>query len=246
MHENLKKKYGQNFLIDNNILIKISNLIKKKYLNIIEIGPGDGRLTDYILSYNPKKLTIIEIDQDLIPFLNKKFNKITNMQIVNEDILCYRLNKKVDLIISNLPYNISSQILVKICLMKDLPTKLILMFQKEFAQRLLDKKLNSLNALVNCFYDINNHFNVSKNCFRPIPKIDSSVLLFSKKKNPFLKTNEINNFIEFKRNIFSFKRKSLKKILKNYNLKQENFDLSKRIEEISLNQFLDIFRGINL
>tara|TARA_B100000035_G_C20755492_1_gene445924 strand:- start:179 stop:571 length:393 start_codon:yes stop_codon:yes gene_type:complete len=130
--------------------------------------------------------------------------------------------------------------------MKDLPTKLILMFQKEFAQRLLDKKLNSLNALVNCFYDINNHFNVSKNCFRPIPKIDSSVLLFSKKKNPFLKTNEINNFIEFKRNIFSFKRKSLKKILKNYNLKQENFDLSKRIEEISLNQFLDIFRGINL
>lgn len=246
MHGNLKKKYGQNFLIDNNILEKISHLIRKKHLDIIEIGPGDGRLTDYILSYDPKKLTIIEIDQKLIPVLNAKFNKIGNIKIINEDILFYKLNKKVDLIISNLPYNISSQILVKICLMKNLPNNLILMFQREFAQRLLDKKLNSLSALVNCFYDVNSHFNVSKNCFRPIPKIDSSVLSFSKKKNLLLKKNEIKSYIEFKRYVFSYKRKSLKKILRNYSLKQEDFSLSKRIEELNLNQFLDLFRAINL
>ena len=84
--------------------------------------------------------------------------------------LNYQLIEKVDLIISNLPYNISSQILVKICLMENPPIILILMFQKEFAERLIDKKLNSLNSLVNCFYEINNSFNVSKNCFQTYSK----------------------------------------------------------------------------
>ena len=101
--------------------------------------------------------------------------------------LNYPLIEKVDLIISNLPYNISSQILVKICLMENPPINLILMFQKEFAERLIDKKINSLNSLVNCFYDINTSFNVSKNCFRPAPKIDSTVLSFKRKKNILLK-----------------------------------------------------------
>ena len=87
------------------------------------------------------------------------------------------------------------------------------MFQKEFAERLIDKKLNSLNSLVNCFYEINNSFNVGKNCFRPIPKIDSTVLSFKRKKYSF-KKNEINDFIKFKRNLFSHKRKTLNNQLK--------------------------------
>ncbi|MGA0943577.1 MAG: 16S rRNA (adenine(1518)-N(6)/adenine(1519)-N(6))-dimethyltransferase RsmA [Alphaproteobacteria bacterium] len=246
MYEFLKKKYGQNFLIDKNIIRKICNLISAKHLNIIEIGPGDGRLTDYILKYQPQQLNLIEIDEDLIPILNSKFFNNDKIKIINEDILNYPLIEKVDLIISNLPYNISSQILAKICLMRDPPASLILMFQKEFAERLLNKNLNSLNSLVGCFYDIKNNFNISKNCFRPIPKIDSTVLQFTRKKKFLLNNNELNHFIEFKRNLFSHKRKTLKKLLKNYNLDPSKFDLSKRVEDISLNQLIEIFREVNL
>jgi len=245
MYDLLKRKYGQNFLIDQNIIKKICNLIPKKNLNIIEIGPGDGRLTEQILLSKPRKLKIIEIDPDLIPTLKSKFSK-KKIEIINENILTYPFIEKVDLIISNLPYNISSQILVKICLMECPPLNLILMFQKEFADRVIDKKLNSLNSLVNCFYEINNTFNVSRNCFRPIPKINSKVLSFKMRKNILLNKIEINNFIEFKRKLFSHKRKKLNNLLKNYNFDKEKFDLNLRIEDIHLQQLLKIFREINL
>ena len=246
MHEILKKKYGQNFLIDQNIIKKICNLISNKKLKIIEIGPGDGRLTEQILLYEPRELKIIEIDSELIPILESKFNKSKNIEIINENILKYSLIENFDLIISNLPYNISSQILVKICLIENPPMNLILMFQKEFAERLLDKKLNSLNSLINCFYEINNSFNVGKNCFRPVPKIDSTVLSFKRKKNILLKKTEIKEFIEFKRNLFSHKRKTLNNLLKGHNFNKEKFDLKLRIEDINLQQLLEIFREINL
>ena len=100
----------------------------------------------------PQGIKIIEIDPDLIPILESKFGKYKIIKIINENILHYPLKEKIDLIVSNLPYNISSQILVKICLMENPPINLILMFQKEFAERLMDKKLNSLNSLVNYFY----------------------------------------------------------------------------------------------
>tara|TARA_B100002019_G_C21252097_1_gene591714 strand:- start:154 stop:894 length:741 start_codon:yes stop_codon:yes gene_type:complete len=246
MYGTLKKKYGQNFLIDQNIIKKICNLLSSKNLKIIEIGPGDGRLTERVLDYEPKELKIIEIDPDLIPVLKLKFNKNQNIKIINENILNYQLTEKIDLIISNLPYNISSQILVKICIMENLPTNLILMFQKEFAERLIDKKLNSLNSLVNCFFEINNSFNVGRNCFRPVPKIDSTVLSFKRKKEILLKKNEVNKFIKFKRNLFSHKRKTLNKLLKDYNFSKEKYDLSLRIEDIKLRELLNIFREINL
>ena len=246
MYETLKKKYGQNFLIDQNIIKKICNLLLSKNLKIIEIGPGDGRLTEQLLHYEPKELKIIEIDSDLIPILKLKFDKNQNIKIINENVLNYKLTGEIDLIISNLPYNISSQILVKICTMENLPNNLILMFQKEFAERLIDKKLNSLNSLVNCFFEINNSFNVGRNCFRPIPKIDSTVLSFKRKIEILLKKNEVNKFIEFKRNLFSHKRKTLNKLLKDYKFDKEKYDLSLRIEEIKLKELLNIFREINL
>ncbi len=246
MYGLLKKKYGQNFLIDKNIISKICNIIEKKNLKIIEIGPGDGRLTEYINIYEPDELTLIEIDKDLIQLLKAKFVRNENIKIINKDVLKYDLIENVDLIISNLPYKISSQILVKICLMKYLPTRLILMFQKEFAERLLDKKLNSLNSLVRCFYDINFSFNVSKNCFRPIPKIESKVLVFQRKKNVLLKKFEIENFITFKRKIFSHKRKTLNNLLKEFNFQKDLYNLNERVENISLQKLLILFREINL
>ena len=245
MYENLKKKFGQNFLIDNNILNKITNLIENANLEILEIGPGDGRLTDNILKKNPKNLDLVEIDKDLFINLKNKYSKIKNVSIKNEDILNYKINKQYDLIISNLPYNVSSQVLVQLSTLKKKPKNMILMFQKEFAFRLLDINLNSINALVNCFYDVKLRFNVSKNCFRPIPKVNSSILTFSKKEKFLLKEVEIDNYINFKRKLFSHKRKTLKNLLKNYNLKGD-FDLNLRAEKLTLPSLINIFREINI
>ena len=238
----LKKRYSQNFLIDQNILNKITNLINSENLNILEIGPGNGKLTDGIILKKPSLLTLIEIDRDLIKYLSQKylFNKKVNL--INADILDYEIKDYYQLIISNLPYNISSQILVKLSTMRKQPDTLILMFQKEFAQRLLDKKLNSINSLIKCFYTIKLNFNVSKNCYRPIPKVDSSVLTFNKLKKKIINFNEINKFIIFKRNLFSHKRKSLKNLLKKYDLKNE-FDLNLRVEDLNLDELVKIFRA---
>ena len=152
------------------------------------------------------------------------------------------LNEKYQLVISNLPYNISSQILVKLSTLNFRPDILILMFQKEFAKRLLDKNLNSINSLVRCFYDINLNFNVSKNCFRPIPKVESSVLTFKKLKKKLITKKELNEFILFKRKLFSHKRKSLKNILKKYDL-NNNIDLNTRVENLNLEDLIKLFRA---
>ena len=240
----LKKRYGQNFLIDQNILNKISNLIHSKNLKILEIGPGDGKLTDKIILKNPSKLTLVEIDKDLIENLKQKYLNNNRVKLVNTDILKYEINNYYELIISNLPYNISSQILVKLATLRLSPDTLILMFQKEFAQRLLDKKLNSINSLIRCFYSIKLNFNVSRNCYRPIPKVDSSVITFIKLKKNLIYKEDINKFIIFKRSLFSHKRKTLKNLLKKYDLKY-NFDLNLRVEDLKLVDLISIFRSTN-
>ena len=238
----LKRKYSQNFLIDQNILTKISNLINSENLNILEIGPGDGKLTEKIILKKPSILTLVEIDKDLIGNLEEKYSNNNKINLINADILNYEVENDCELIISNLPYNISSQILAKISTMSTSPDTLILMFQKEFAKRLLDEKLNSINSLIRCFYSIKLNFNVSKNCYRPIPKVDSSVLTFKKLKKKLLRIEEINKFIIFKRNLFSHKRKSLKNLLKKYELKN-NFNLNLRVEDLKLDELIRIFRA---
>ena len=240
----LKKKFGQNFLIDKNIINNISNLIPSKNLNILEIGPGDGRLTDRIILKKPNKLTLVEIDKTLMSTLTEKFSKYKNIKIINSDILAFDFEKKYELIISNLPYNISSQILVKLSLLDNTPELLILMFQKEFALRVLDKKLNAINSLIKCFYDVKSNFNVSKNCFRPIPKVDSTVLTFKKIKKKLKDKEETEKFILFKRNLFSHKRKTLRSNLKDYKIENQ-FDLNLRVENLKLEELIKLFRATN-
>ena len=239
----LKKKYGQNFLIDNNITNKIANLIPSENLKTLEIGPGNGKLTDTIITKKPSSLTLVEIDKDLNNAFKKIFN-LSEIKLINADILKVNINEKYQLVISNLPYNISSQILVKLTVLNFIPDILILMFQKEFAKRLLDKNLNSINSLIRCFYDINLNFNVSKNCFRPIPKVESSVLTFKKLKKKLITKKELNEFILFKRQLFSHKRKSSKNILKKYDL-NKNIDLNTRVENLNLEDLIKLFRAVN-
>ena len=245
MYVKLKKKYGQNFLIDENIANKIVDLINFKKLKILEIGPGDGKLTNKIISKNPKKLELIEIDKDLTITLKEKFKKNKFIKIINKNVLKHEINDNYDLIISNLPYNISSQVLVKLSIMDNAPNEMILMFQKEFASKLLENRLNSINSIVKCFFKIKLKFHVSKNCYRPIPKIDSTVLKFEKLNKCLLKKNEIDNFIKFKRYLFSYKRKSLKNLLKKYEI-NSNINLDIRAESLELNMLIKIFREINV
>ena len=244
MYVKLKKKYSQNFLIDDNITNKIINLINYDNLNILEIGPGDGKLTNKIINKKPKKLDLIEIDTELVKNLINKFKDHNFLNVINKDILKYDFENNYDLVISNLPYNISSQILVKLSLLREVPNEMILMFQKEFASKLLEDKLNSINSIINCFFKINLKFHVSKNCYRPIPKVDSSVLKFEKLNKKLIKTNEIESFIKFKRYLFSYKRKSLRNLLKKYKFKG-NINLSMRAESLKLKELIKIFREIN-
>ena len=245
MYVKLKKKYGQNFLIDENIANKIVDLITFNKLKILEIGPGDGKLTNKIIEKKPKKLELIEIDKDLILILKEKFRNYNFINIINKDVLKYEIKNNYDLIISNLPYNISSQVLVKLSTMDLAPKEMILMFQKEFATKLLEKNLNSINSIVNCFFKIELKFHVSKNCYRPIPKIDSSVLKFEKLDKCLLKNYEIDNFIKFKKYLFSYKRKSLKNLLKKFKI-NTNINLDMRAEKLELEMLIKIFREINL
>ena len=244
MHAYLKKKFGQNFLVDKNILKKIIYLVPTNNLNILEIGPGSGNLTELIIEKNPAQLKLIEIDSDLIRELNLKFSKYKFIVIQNEDVLNANIDQNYDIIISNLPYNISSQILSKIVLLKSPPKQLLLMFQKEFADRLLSSRLNSINSLVNCFYEIKHEFNIGKNCFRPIPKVDSTLLSFNKHQDFLLKKNEIEKFIKFKRKIFSHQRKTLKKVFRDNEI-DIDIDKNLRIENLNLVEFISIFRKVN-
>ena len=186
-----KKSLGQNFLIDLNVLNKIVNIINIKNKNVVEIGPGKGALTEIILSKNPKSLIVIEKDNKLSENLKFKYHKNKKINIFNEDILKFKLEDKVkknSIIFGNLPYNISSQILVKIIKFKIDPVKysdLIFMFQKELANRISGKfgtkDYGRLAVLANYNLNIFKKFDVSPNCFFPKPKVVSSVLHFKKK-----------------------------------------------------------------
>ena len=199
----LKKKYGQNFLIDNNI---ISQIISAAEINpndiIIEIGPGLGVLTQFFFDFKPKKIILIEIDQDLINILYKRFGANKNLEIINSDVLKIDLNNLLAnknlgdsdniKIISNLPYYISTAVITK-CLElnknKNINLKsMIFMVQKEVCERILAKPNNksygSLSIFAQYYSDIkiiNN--NITPNCFLPKPKINSAVIKFLPKKN---------------------------------------------------------------
>ena len=140
-----KKSLGQNFLIDKNIIRKIVNLTKVDAKDVVEIGPGKGALTDEILKRNPKSIMLIEKDDRLFFFLKKKYYNNKIIKIFNKDILKINLEsiiKKKSIIFGNLPYNISSQILVKIIKFKNCPPKfndIIFMFQKELGEKIVCK-----------------------------------------------------------------------------------------------------------
>ena len=256
-HNFAKKSLGQNYLIDKNIIkkiINIGNISNKK--NIIEIGPGYGSLTDEIHMKNPKKIIAIEKDNKLSLYLQKKFKDYNNINIINDDILNFihknKTNEKT-IVFGNLPYNISTQILASfITQIKHPPwfEILIFMFQKEVADRILAKKNSKnygrLTILCNWSLEIKKHFNISRNCFAPKPKIDSTILSFKPKKRDNFNIKNLENLEMVTRILFSNRRKMINKsFLKLFNnnkliAKDLNLNLSLRPEELSNEMFYKI------
>ena len=213
-----KKSLGQNFLVDRNILEKITNVTDIKNKIILEIGPGTGNLTSFILKKNPKKLFVVEKDNDLAINLKNKFND--KLIIINDDVLrideTSLFNEKVT-VFGNLPYNISTEILSKwIINLKDnfWFECLVLMFQKEVADRIIAKFNTSnygrLSIICNWKLNIEKILDIEPNSFQPKPKIQSSLLCFYPKKN-FIKINNANNLEKITRIFFNQRRKMLKK-----------------------------------
>ncbi len=213
-----KKSLGQNFLIDKNILEKITNIAKIENNTILEIGPGTGNLTSYILKKKPKKIYVIEKDNELTINLQKKFNN--EITIINEDVLKIdetNLFKDKVTVFGNLPYNISTEILSKwIINLKDnfWFECLILMFQKEVADRIIAEFNTSnygrLSIISNWKLKIKKVFDIKPEAFSPKPKVISSVLIFYPKKN-FIKIDNPYNLEKVTRIFFNQRRKMLKK-----------------------------------
>lgn len=250
-----KKKYGQNFLIDENIVRKIVDFPVESKSLVIEIGPGDGRLTKYLCEKFDKVLAY-EIDKDLEDVLKLRLNKYDNYEIIFCDFL--KANVLEDLkkeefdklyIVSNLPYYITTPIIEKIIEL-GLDVELIrIMVQKEvgdrFSATIGTKNYGSLTVYLNYNFDVRKEFIVSRNSFYPKPNVDSIVVSLYKKEK--IKVLNVDAFYKLIRDSFQYKRKTLKNNLKGYNLvkieevlKHYNYDLSVRAEQLSVEIFCEI------
>jgi 16S rRNA (adenine1518-N6/adenine1519-N6)-dimethyltransferase len=245
-----KKSLGQNFLVDRNILEKIANVTQITDKTILEVGPGTGNLTSFILKKKPKKIFVVEKDENLANYLDETFkDKLT---IINDDILKINessLFKSKVTVFGNLPYNISTEILSKWITnsKEDLWfNSLILMFQKEVADRIIAKfdtsNYGRLSIISNWKLNVEKICDIKPDCFSPRPKIDSSLLFFSPKKD-FFKIKNPKNLEKVTRIFFNHRRKMIKKPfnqLFNGNQKvldELNIDLNLRPQNLDFNTY---------
>ena len=214
-----KKSLGQNFLVDHNTILKIIDTTQINEKEILEVGPGTGNLTNEILKKSPKKVYLVEKDNELSQSLKEKFGD--QVTIFNEDILDLNeksLSQEKLIVFGNLPYNISTEILcnwiVKLTDNHFWFSELILMFQKEVADRIISNFNSSyygrLAILSNWKLNVKKICDISPNCFSPKPKVDSSLLHFTPKDN-WIKIKDPKNIEKVTRIFFSHRRKMLKK-----------------------------------
>ncbi len=210
-----QKKFGQNFIIDKNIILKIINLAKNlDTKRIIEIGPGIGTLS-YFLKDICKELILIEIDNTFYKILSDFFKNENSITIINSDFLKIAddlfTNTNDISVISNLPYYITTPILEKCFTNLDNINQMIFMVQKEYTERLMAKKgtknYGSLTVFANYYVDIVEKYNISRNSFYPIPNVDSAIIrLLPKKKKHFVENEKL--FFSLVRASFNYRRKT--------------------------------------
>lgn len=253
-----KKKFGQNFLIDNNIIFKISQSIAAKENDlIIEIGPGMGALTKSLQEKNAQILAY-EIDTDMIPYLNKISNNKTKVIYkdileanIEEDIKEFKYNKLF--VVGNLPYYITTPI-IKHLIKENIPCdEMVFMVQEEVADRYTanpnTKDYSSITLYLKYYFDLEKLFKVSKKCFNPVPKVESAIIRLKRRENvPRVDKERYFKLIE---DSFKMKRKTLKNNLNGYDMEKINNILEKnnlssqvRAEEIEEKVFIEIAESL--
>lgn len=258
---NLKKKFGQNFIVDENTINKIIEVSQvDKDTLVIEIGPGAGSLT-YKLAMSAKNVLCYEIDTTLKELLNDNLNGLTNVNIIYKDFLQCNVKediKKYDFkklyVVANLPYYITTPIIMKF-IEDEIPVdKLVVMVQKEVGDRFKaqpgTKDYNSLSIYLNYYFKVKKVLDISRNVFMPIPNVDSIVLEFTKSDMTYnLKNKQL--FFKLVKDSFNQKRKTLRNNLKSYALdkiepvlNKYNYDLSVRAEQLPLEVFVDISNNL--
>lgn len=252
-----KKKFGQNFIIDENIIkciIDKSNIDKDTL--VIEIGPGAGSLTSFLVQ-NAGFVLCYEIDTTLTPILNENLKNKENYKIIYEDFLkadivseLSKYDYKKIYVVANLPYYITTPIVVKLIEDKIDIDKIVIMVQKEVGNRFKakpnSKDYSSLSIFINYYFDVQKIMDVSKNVFIPKPNVDSIVILMEKRKSKISVNNE-TLFFKLIRDSFKQKRKTLRNNLKDYDLQKierilnnEGYSLSSRAEQIPMEVFIKI------
>ena len=257
MEFNFKKKYGQNFITDNALRNRIALLVDAKEDDlIIEIGPGAGALTSKLTAYNSYYLAYeidTELDQYLSQYKNDKVDIIYGdflKRDIKEDIKNIKYNRLF--IVGNLPYYITTPIMLKI-IDDGLDSYMnIFMVQKEYGDRLTSepktREYGSITALMNYFYTVKREFIVPKEKFNPMPRVDSCILSFEKKDRENIDETKYKQLV---RDAFQFKRKTLRNNLKGYDLdkveevlNKHGYSLSNRAEELPYNVYVDIIKNI--
>lgn len=257
----LKKKFGQNFIIDENV---INSIIDKSKIDkdtlVIEVGPGAGSLT-YKLGMSAKNVVCYEIDTTLENVLKENISDLNNVKVIYQDFLkanvlddikSYEYKKLY--FVANLPYYITTPIIIKIiedCIPVD---KMVFMVQKEVGNRFKalpgSKEYGSLSVYLNYYFDVKKILDISRHVFMPEPNVDSIIVEFSKKENLLPVKNE-EVFFKLIRDAFTQKRKTLRNNLKGYNLEKveevlnrHNLDLSVRAEQLSTEIFIEIANNL--
>ncbi len=244
-----KKHLGQHFLIDENVAKRIADtLTLENYTKVLEIGPGMGVLTKYLLD-KPIETFVIEIDNESVDYLNKHYTPLHN-HIFSEDFLKFDIaaafNHEPFAIIGNFPYNISSQIVFKALALREYIPEFSGMFQKEVAERICEKKGSKtygiLSVLTQAFYDTEYLFTVSETVFNPPPKVKSGVMRMRRKENYTLPCDE-KKFFTVVKTAFNQRRKTLRNSLKSLNLPDEIRDeeiFNLRPEQLDYTDFIAI------
>jgi len=243
-----KKKFGQHLLIAQGVIEKIVDFAEIKPEDIVvEIGVGTGQLTQEILKRNPKKLYGIEIDKTAYPIIEEKFASYENFELIKEDVLKVNLfelakGQKIK-VIGNLPYNISSLILVNCVFYIDVIERTVFMLQKEVAEKLTAKPKTKaytfLSVFIQTFFEVEYLMSVPARFFSPPPKVTSAVVrMFPKKDIPSIDKKEFKNFVSA---LFSGRRKMLRKKLDRCVLERAGINPTARVEELEVKDFLKLY-----
>lgn len=246
-----KKSFGQHFLKEESIAERIASSFQHlaDYEHILEVGPGMGMLTKYLLKIPEHDLKVVEADEDMVAYLQTKYTVLNEQNIIFEDFLKVDLSTVFDGkefgLIGNFPYNISSQILIKALDNKEYVPEIVGMFQKEVAERIASgpgsKEYGILSVYMQAFYDIKYLFTVKPGSFNPAPKVNSGVISLKRKKDYLSLGCEERLFRTLIKASFGQRRKMLRNTMKPF-LPKDVVDndafFEKRPEQLSLQDFI--------